>query len=80
MGLKIKYDGKQYNNINDAVNDAMINGVKDHFKKALKPFEKEIAKYDGIITVNIPKDFKNANIEITNIPDDLKNKIITTLQ
>jgi len=80
MDLKIKYNGKQYGDFKDAVTDAMINGVKDQFKEALKPFGKEIEKYNGRITINIPRDFKNAAVEITNIPDDLKNKIIATLQ
>ena len=80
MELKIKYKDKKYNNLIEPVAEIMIKAVKDHFKEALKPFEKEIVEYHGIVTIDIPKDFKNATFKITNIPDDLMNKIISTLK
>lgn len=80
MDLKIKYKGKEYKNLIEPVSKIMIEGVKNHFKKVLKPFEKEIEQYNGIVTINIPENFKNANIEITNIPDNLRNRIIDSLQ
>lgn len=77
--MKIKYNGKRYIKRRDDLTDSIILSAKEHLKKELKPFDKDIALYKGLVSVNIPKYFGEVSIEISNIPDDLKNKINASL-
>ena len=80
MKINITHNGKKYNNIKDAFTDAAISGIKENINNSLKPFESEIKACNGIVTIDIPKDFKNAKIQLENMPEDLIERITKALQ
>jgi hypothetical protein len=76
MRIEIKNDK---NAINDALMNAAIEGTKEYIKQALLPFESEIAKHDGQVTVNISNDLSDMSLDFKNLPQELVDKIHSAL-
>ena len=79
ISIDITYNGQRFESINDALNKAMADGIKNMIIEKLKPFESEINKAGGQISINIPKDFKDIDFKVTGITQELKDKIISAL-
>ncbi len=80
INIKISYKGKSYNSISDAIDKALVDGIKQSISKSLKPFENEIREAGGIVTLDIAANLKDMKIELENMPDELINKIKTALK
>jgi len=73
--LEFIYDGKKYENFENTLNKAVIDGMKKTVIESLKPFEAEINKHGGRVIVNIPKNLENADIKFKGLPDELIKRI-----
>ena len=76
---EIRYDGKNYDEIADVGIQAGIDEINKYFEKTLKPFESKISKHNGMVIVDIKKDFDDAEISFQNLPEDLVKQISTAL-
>lgn len=80
IDLKITYDGKSYSSISDAMQKAIVDGIKESITKSLRPFESEIRKAGGHVVVDIPNNMKNMNVQLKNMPPDLIDRINKALR
>ncbi|MEO9257161.1 MAG: hypothetical protein ABI207_02195 [Crocinitomicaceae bacterium] len=80
IDIKFTYDGKSYSSISDAIQKAMVDGIKESITKSLSPFESEIRKAGGHVVVDIPSNMKNMNIQLKNMPQELIERITKTLK
>lgn len=80
IDIKITFNGRNYSSISDALQKAMIDGIKESITKSLRPFENEIRKAGGHVVVDIPSNMKNMNIQLKNMPQDLIDRISTALK
>lgn len=79
MYTEIRYDGENYEEIDDAGIQAGIEEIDEYFDKALKPFESQLSEHNGLVIVDIKKDFDDAEISFRNLPEDLVKQISTAL-
>jgi hypothetical protein len=80
IDLKITYKGRNYSSITDAIQKAMVDGIKETITKSLRPFETEIRKTGGQIIIDIPDNMKNMKVQLKNMPQDLIDKITKALK
>jgi hypothetical protein len=80
IDIKITYNGRSYSSISDAIQKAMVDGIKESISKSLRPFESEIRKAGGHVTIDIPANMKNMNIQLKNMPQELIDKIMKALK
>ncbi len=79
--IEITYNGKKYDDLGSAMDDAIVEGVVTSAREVLKPFEREITAQGGVIKFDIKKGKLSASIEpeiqmrIVGISDDLKGRI-----
>lgn len=78
--IKITYNGRSYNSISDALQKAVVDGIKESVTKSLRPFESEIRKAGGHVIVDIPSNMKNMKIQFKNLPEELIDKISKALK
>lgn len=72
--IKIKYQGKDYNRLSNAINEAILDGVIEHVEDILKPFKEEIKASGGEIIVSVNKD-NSFDLQVKNVPDELADRI-----
>ncbi|MBL7722125.1 MAG: hypothetical protein JNK98_09040 [Chitinophagaceae bacterium] len=75
INFEIKYNGKSYNSIEDAMTIAIIDGIKETYTKALAPFESEIKANNGEVSINVSQNLENVKIDLRNMPEDLIERI-----
>lgn len=73
--IKVTYNGRTYRDIKDAMMQSIVDGVRKSIEDKLKPYRHEIASNNGIVNINIPKDFKGANVELKNMPEELLERL-----
>ena len=80
IDIKFTYDGKSYSSVSDAIQKAMVDGIKESITKSLSSFESEIRKSAGHVVVDIPSNMKNMNIQLKDMPQELIDRITKTLK
>jgi hypothetical protein len=79
--IKIKYNGKEYSDISAAISDAIQNGLVEKMKEIanekLSKFYTEIEKEGGKIILNVGDVLKNesSDISVSGVSDELLEKI-----
>ena len=71
--IKLIVDGKEYKDIKQGINDAFTKAKVEGVKELLKPYESEILKHNGQVTLTVKSD--SVSIKIDGIPKDLEDKI-----
>jgi hypothetical protein len=77
--IEITYNGKKYNEIGDAITQAVVDIIKNNFEESIKPFTAEIEQHNGCVNIDIPTDFKNAKISFVDLPPELISRITDAL-
>jgi hypothetical protein len=75
--LKFSVNGKEINNSNDikdAVNEMAQRGIEDMIRNKLSEYSLELSNSE----INV--DMATGKIQITNVPDGLREKIMKALQ
>ena len=78
--ITITYNGQNFDNLEDAFAKAILNGYKEIFDKKLAPFKSEIADARGKISINFTGHDYDANLKISDIPDELSERIQAALR
>jgi hypothetical protein len=81
--MEVKYKKKRYEDIEDALLVAAIDGIKETMKENLAPFENEIQREGGNVIIKIDGESLETlggQMRITNISEELKTKIETHLK
>ena len=76
--IKISHDGKEFDDINDAINSAKTKAVKERIQSRLSHLSEEIKKEGGKITVTINGD--KASISAEGFSPELEEKINSSLR
>lgn len=83
FSIKIIHNGKEYNDFEDAVFAATVNGVRKSMEKKIEPFHDEIIREGGEIALEIGgttlKTFKG-QLRISKISKELKEKILAAVK
>lgn len=78
--IKITYNGKSYNDIGSAMLDAFKKGMIDVANKKIQPFEQEINEAGGTVEYILDSQGFLKSLIIHDVPDDLKQRITSSLQ
>jgi hypothetical protein len=54
---------------------AIHEGITQRLKDTIKPFEGEIRKEGGKVTISVPKDLKNMKLQVDGLSDELVVRI-----
>ncbi len=77
--IEVTYKGRKYGKLEDAFMQAAVDGTKELIQKKLRPFHSEIAACNGVVNINIPNDLKNMSVELSNMPEELLERLKTAL-
>jgi hypothetical protein len=80
MKLKIAYTfkGKPYPTLEDAIHEALIDGIKENIEENISPFSNEIIKSAGTVKIDINHDY-DWQVQLKNMPAELIDKINAVL-
>ncbi len=70
--ISVKFDSIGFM---DSIHKAIANGVKESIEKTIRPFEGEIRRAGGKVTVEVPKDLKNIELQFKDLPEELVLRI-----
>lgn len=83
MKIEINYNGKSYDDIKDAVEQAVIDGATESIKKSISTFKEEIEKNNGTVKIEVSgtveADDLKVIVTLDDMPDDLIDKIENSL-
>ncbi len=80
IDFEISYNGQKFDNIENAINKAMIDGIRNVIEKKLLPFNQEIKNSNGRVILDISENLTDYSIKLKDMPQSLTDKISQALQ
>ena len=80
IDFEISYNGQNFDNIEDAINKAMIDGIRNVIEKKLLPFKQEIKNSNGRVILDISANLTDYSIKLKDMPKSLTDKISQALE
>lgn len=75
LNFEMRYGGNKYNTIEDAMQQMITDQVGDKVREAIEPFEEELDQHGAEVVIDVPADFTDIKITITNVPDELRDEV-----
>jgi|GEM_PF-4496297 len=80
ISVKVTYNGRSFNSLTDAVEQAYANGLKKLVEKKIQPVQQELMANGGSVEVVIGKNFQNYSINVLNTDTELTQKVVNLLK
>lgn len=82
--FEITYNGKRYDDLIDATEQALLDAIIEGAKKTIKPFEQEIASEGGTVSFHVSGKILSGKpdiqMKISEISTDLHDRIMKSLE
>ena len=79
INIEITYNGKKQKTLLSAIEQAVIDQIKEVVKDAAQPFYNDISKTNGRVSVEIKGGIENAQIVFTDIDQNIIDKITDSI-